>query len=113
MEIINTYDETLAYYDRKLRHAEEELDDALRSIKGLGTPLASGWAGPAASAFAEGMEALSQKMREPKQEIGQVRQALFKLRTAIEEEIRALAQEEAKAAEAAAMQAAGEAFLNG
>lgn len=116
MEIINTYDETLAHYNMKLNHAEEELDDALRSVKELGLLAAAGWMGPAASSFGERVEDLTREMREPKQGIDQVRQALAQLRMTIEDEIRALMEEEAaaaRAAEAAAAIAAGETYLNG
>ena len=33
MEIINTYDETIAHYSMKLSHAEEELNLALKGLQ--------------------------------------------------------------------------------
>ena len=113
MEIINTYDETLAHYNMKLNHAEEELCGAIQKAGELGALAAAGWMGPAASSFGERTEDLLRELREPRQSIDQVRQALAALRTTIEDEIRTLMEEEAAAAEAAAAIAAGETYLNG
>ncbi len=101
MEIINTYDETLAHYRMKLNHAEEELEDALRKAKELELLAAAGWMGPAAASFGERTQELIREIEEPRRNIDQVRQALAQLRITIKEEIRVLMEEEARAAQAA------------
>ena len=115
MEIINTYNETISHYNMKLGHAEDELNDAIRYLQELEVMAYDGWSGPAAEAFRDRVEELAREMAAPREHFEQIRQALAQLRSAIEEEIRVLMEEEAsakaKAAEAAALAAAADMIL--
>ena len=109
MEIINTYEETLAHYNRKLSHAEEELEDALKGLQELEILASEGWQGKASEAFRDRIQELSRQMAAPRQEFEEIRRSLSQLGAAIEEEIRLLM--EAEAAKAAAALNAGGAGL--
>ena len=112
MEIINTYDETISHYNMKLGHAEDELNDDIRYLQELEIMASDGWSGPAAEAFRDRAQELAREMAAPRDNFEQIRRALVQLRSAIEEEIRVLMEEEAaakaRAAEAAALAAATE-----
>lgn len=95
MVIINTYDETLAYYTGKLAHAEEELQETLRQLKQMEILAGDGWQGPAGESAMIRLQELQQELRKPVDEIDQIRRDLNRLSNVIEEEIRALAAEAA------------------
>lgn len=101
MEIINTYSETIAHYNMKLGHAEDELNDAIRYLQELEIMASDGWNGPAADAFCSRVEELEREMAFPRDNFEQIRRALAQLRSAMEEEIRTLMEEAAALAAAA------------
>ncbi len=98
MEIINTYDETIAHYSMKLNHAQDELELALKGLQELEFLAADGWQGEAGSAFLEKLLEIRSEAQAPRSDMEQIRASLSQLGVMIEEEIRTL---EAAAAAAA------------
>lgn len=101
MEIVNTYEETLAHYSMKLSHAEDELNDAIKGLSELELLTGEGWQGRAGSEMAARLAELKREAAAPRDDMEQIRMALNQLRAAIEEEIRSLEAEAAAAAAAA------------
>lgn len=99
MEIVNTYEETLAHYRMKLSHAEDELNDALKGLQELEILAEDGWQGRAGSELLGRLTELRREASAPGEDMEQIRVSLAQLGTAVEEEIRSL---EAEAAAAAA-----------
>ena len=102
MEIINTYDETIAHYSMKLNHAEDELNLALKGLQDLEFLAADGWQGAAGSALIEKLLEIRRDALAPRNDMEQIRSSLSQLSVVIEEEIRSL-EAEAAAAAASAM----------
>lgn len=105
MEIINTYEDTLSHYNRKLDHVGEELEDALKGLQELEILASEGWQGKASRAFCDRLTELSRQMTLPKNELDEIRRALSQMGAVIREEIRLFM--EAEAAKAAAAPDAG------
>lgn len=102
MEIINTYDETIAHYSMKLSHAEEELNLALKGLQELEILAADGWQGIAGGEMITKLQDVRREALAPRNDMEQIRSSLAQLGTVIEDEIRSL-EAEAAAAAAAAM----------
>ena len=100
MEIINTYDETIAHYNMKLNHAEEELTLALKGLQELEFLAGDGWQGTAGKAVIDKLLEIRSEAQAPMREMEQMRSSLSQLSVVIEDEIRSL---EAEMAAAAAM----------
>ena len=102
MEIINTYDETIAHYSMKLNHAEDELNLALKGLQELEFLAGDSWKGTAGSAVINKLLEIRNEAVAPRRDMEQIRSSLTQLSVVIEEEIRSLEAEMAAAAAAAA-----------
>lgn len=91
MEIINTYDETIAHYQMKLNHVEEELNEALHILRELELLAADSWVGQSGDAVVEKFLELRNEAQGPRGDMEQIRGALTQLGAVIEDEIRSLA----------------------
>ena len=100
MQIINSYDETIAHYQMKLNHAEDELNQALRELQELEWMMAEGWQGTAGSAVRDKLLEIHNEVQAPKRDMEQIHSSLSQLGAVIEEEIRTLEAQMAAAAAA-------------
>lgn len=98
MEIVNVYQETLAHYNMKLSHIEDELAATLKGIQELEILVADGWKGKAGGETLLILQEMRQQVTAPKSDVDSMRTYLIQLGAAIEEEIRTLEQEAALAA---------------
>lgn len=90
MQIINSYDETIAHYQMKLNHAEEELNQALKGLQDLEFLVGEGWHGTAGDAVMNKLTEIRSELQNPRRDMEQIRSSLSQLGTVIEEEIRVL-----------------------
>ncbi len=86
MEIINSYDDTIAFYRSRINYAEEELMDGLRILKELNAMAVSGWNSMAGNETALRLEELQKDGNQMRNDMEDVRRSLAQLEEAIEEE---------------------------
>ncbi len=96
MEIINNYQETINYYNRKLGHAQDEWQSGVREMEMLISLLEENWQGRAGEEAVLKLEEFRREAAAPINDMEAMRAYLAALGLAIEEELRRLAEEEAK-----------------
>lgn len=106
MEIISNYAEMLGHYQSKLNSAQEDWSFVTKEMQAISALIGEGWYGRAGEEAELKLDELRKAAGRPTGEMEDVRAALASLGLAIEEELRRLAEEEAKAEEAMAIEVA-------
>jgi len=91
MEIVNGYEDMIAYYRSRIQYADDELYDGMRLLKELETMIPAGWDSRAGNEAVLRLEELQRDGRYLRDQLEDIRTSLARCEAAMEEEMAAAA----------------------
>lgn len=91
MEIVNGYEDMIAYYRSRIQYADDELYDGMRLLRELETLVPAGWDSRAGNEVVLRLEELRREGRYLQDQLEDIRTSLAQCQAAMEEEMMAAA----------------------